>query len=202
MNCPQIREQLPLFVYGDLPATEAVEIERHLTECTACQNQDAALRQVRVALESTPAPEVFVNSGQIFLTAAERPVHRRWLRSAFTCGLAASLVVLAIFNVELRADGHQLVIRWGRLPEAKVAVDRGQPATTALAALEERVRILQDLTHALARDVDFRDRARNDEWIRTKSQLDSLTRLTGQQLVDAQRDVDALYAAHFKSKTE
>jgi len=202
MNCTEIREQLSLHLYGDLPASETAQVERHLADCAECRSEFAALGQVRLALESTPAPEVCVNPSQIFLTAVQPKSNRRWLRWASIGGLAASLLLFALFNLEMRIDRQQLVVRWGRSAE-KVAVVNPQPSKAAddiLAAIDERIRVLQEVTHALAGDVERRDRNWNDELIRTRSQLDAVMRSTGQRIGEAQRDVDALYAAHFKSK--
>lgn len=199
MNCP--REQLPLLLYGDLPAGEVETLNRHVAECANCREELVSLRAVREALNSTPMPEVVVDPAQIFLASSAPLPRKRWLPRAISGALAASLLALAILNLEVRVDQQQLVVRWGAPPVAPVAqiVNPPQTDSRAIASLEERVKLLQELTHALARDADRRDRLRTDDIIRTKAQIDALTQSSGQQLVETRRDVDALYAAHFKS---
>jgi hypothetical protein len=89
-----------------------------------------------------------------------------------------------------------MVVRWGDPPAVEVAVAPGEPP--GLAVLSERVRVLQELTHALAADVAGRDRRRGEELGRAMARIDELAGTTVRRLHDAERGLDALYAAHFK----
>jgi hypothetical protein len=200
MTCTQICEQLPLFLYGDLSPDNAQAVEHHLADCASCREAFANLQSVRDALNATPTPEVIVQPSQILLASAERPRQSAWVRRCAGTAVAASLLLLAFLNLEVRIEKKQLMLRWGQPAPVVVAYLPPPPTDNrSLIALEERVRILQELTHALARDVDRRDRDRNNDVIRTQAKLEQIMQTTGQQLGETQRDVDALYAAHFKS---
>jgi len=198
MSCPI--DQLPLLLYGDLTEAEAATVNRHVAECASCRDALAALQSVRAALHATPVPDVNVAPAQIFLASAQ-PQRRRWVPWMITGALAASLVALAVWNLEVSIGRGQMIVRWGQPLEVVLGHNVGMPAAdnSAMVALEERVRLLQELTHALARDVERRDRQRSNDVQRTLAQLETQMQTTGLRLGETQRDVDALYAAHFKA---
>ena len=117
MSCTTVRDQLPLFVYGDLAPADAAAVGRHLGECVDCRAEHAGLVQARAALDATPAPEVAVDPARIVGLAATDEVRRdRWRRLAVTCGLAAAVAGLAFLKLEVRAGDGQVVVRWGNPP--------------------------------------------------------------------------------------
>jgi hypothetical protein len=59
MNCGLVQEELPLFLYDELPAEQRSLIEDHLEECAACRNmveRERALHEVLTAGELAPPP--------------------------------------------------------------------------------------------------------------------------------------------------
>ncbi len=105
-----------------------------------------------------------------------------------------------------------MVVRWGRPPAAP------EPATSppfiqppqvappaaadarALASLEDRVRLLSELTQALADDSRERDEQRGQEIARLREQLRQWQGLSAEQFGAMQKDFDALYVAEFPSR--
>ena len=51
-NCAEIENSLPLFVGGDLEAPALDEVARHLAQCPACHEREAAARSARELLLS------------------------------------------------------------------------------------------------------------------------------------------------------
>ena len=47
MNCSQVRELLPVLLYGDVSAADKIHLEKHVDECAACRREFAALQGVR-----------------------------------------------------------------------------------------------------------------------------------------------------------
>ena len=54
-NCAEIENSLPLFVGGDLEAPAMDEVARHLEQCPACHEREAAARSARELLLSALA---------------------------------------------------------------------------------------------------------------------------------------------------
>lgn len=196
MTCP--RDQLPGLVYGDLLPAEAAAVEAHVEDCPTCRAEYTSLRQVKQALSATPFPEAVVDLDRLFQKASEHVVpRRRWPKRVLVTLAIAAAVLLALANLEIRAEAHQVVIRWGRAPLADPAepppVYVAQAAPAALTVLDERVDVVQELSHALAADVDRRDQRRGDDLARTEARLDTLYRYVARRFQDTDRDVDALY---------
>ena len=74
MNCTQAHDQLPALHYGDLRSEEKAALEKHLAECLPCQQEYAALREVRKLLDRVPAPECRVDLPGLYRQAADRQV--------------------------------------------------------------------------------------------------------------------------------
>ena len=103
MTCESCRDLLPLHVYGDLTPTETAAVEVHLTACTACRAEFAALADVQRALAATPVPEVAVDAGRLLAEAATRQA-RRWRRLALAgAAIAAGLLAFVATRLEVRA---------------------------------------------------------------------------------------------------
>ncbi len=58
MNHKHIKELLPTYLYGDLAAEEAKEIQLHLATCGECQSELASLKTFNDALSNQPAVEI------------------------------------------------------------------------------------------------------------------------------------------------
>ena len=57
MNCPEVREQLPLYLYGELPAEEQAAVEAHLAGCAACTVALAEEERLQALLRQRPVRE-------------------------------------------------------------------------------------------------------------------------------------------------
>jgi hypothetical protein len=90
MNHPP-DDRILLLAYGELPRTEAEDLEAHLAACPACREQLAGLERTRVALD----------------WAVRRPVrHRRgWV---VVLGALAAAAVLAIVLLRPRPEASWL----------------------------------------------------------------------------------------------
>lgn len=105
-----------------------------------------------------------------------------------------------------------MVVRWGRpaaapepatTPPALPAPAAAPPAAAdarALASLEDRVRLLGELTQALADDGRDRDEQRGQEIARLREQLRQWQGLSTERLSAMQKDFDALYVAQFPNR--
>jgi Putative zinc-finger len=218
MNCPQARPLLPALVYGDLPPDQAAALTRHLDECPACRGEYAGLAQVRRALNAAPPPAVAVDVAGLFAASAARLERRarRWRRLALAGAALAAGVLLAFgLRLQVRVGAGQLVIAWGQpaeeTPNPKPQIPNRIEPTPQRAevrppevprSVEERLRLLQELTHALAADVEARDRRQQSEAAVLRARLDGLQQSVAQRWAEAERMVSALYVAQFKRPEE
>src|SRR5262249_20117235 len=135
--------------------------------------------------------------------AARRAMQvRRWRRAAIaTCGLAASLAIVVLLRVEVRVEAQQLTIRWGK----KAVEERTNPTvvervvtrddSAALAALDDRVRLLDDLVHALITDVGDRDERQTHRVARLRDRVEELLARNSQRLGETERNLAAVVTA-------
>jgi hypothetical protein len=61
---------------------------------------------------------------------------------------------------------------------------------------------LQELTHALAADIDDRDRRQQSETAALRARHDGVQRVLAQRWAEAERMMSALYVAQFKRPEE
>jgi hypothetical protein len=210
MNCPEAHDRLAALLYGDLEPTEANPLRAHLANCPACRQEHAALDHLRRALDAVPVPAVQVDHLRLYREAAARQVRaaRRWRWAAVACGAAAAALLLLVLGLrlEVRVDAHQLVVRWGAAP--KKGADTLRPPAPRVEApepppspeVEERLRVLSELIHALADDVEARDEYQQERVARLQARLDELQRQGNRRWSEMDRNVAALYAAHFLTK--
>jgi predicted anti-sigma-YlaC factor YlaD len=201
MNCVTIRGLLPLFAYDDVGLLEARTIQSHLSECAECRAELAEFNLARQAIDGMPAPRVSIDSETICGKSSLPTLPKKTWRSVATiAGIAAALIGFALLKLEVRIDGSQLVVRWGAPTDVTMQVTQSAPAS--LAALEERVQLLQNLTRALANDVAQRDQILKNEWVAERNRLEAATHLAVLRSQEAGRDIDALYVAQFKPTNE
>jgi Putative zinc-finger len=208
MTCPDVRPILPALAYDDLAPDEAAVVRRHLDDCPGCRDEFAGLAHARAALDATPVPAVRVDVARLFTETAARQERRarRWRRAAAAAAaLAAGLLAVLGLRLQVRVGAHELVIAWGDAPVSREGERlEGGTVNPALARapdspeLAERLQLLQDLTHALAIDVDDRDRRRRAEVNGLRARLDALQRDAARKWAEAERYVSALYVAQFK----
>jgi hypothetical protein len=58
MNCEDLKENLPLLIYGDLSSAERAACEEHLAGCAACRERREKFEQFHQVLAQRPQPEV------------------------------------------------------------------------------------------------------------------------------------------------
>lgn len=90
MNCRHVVEQIPLYVDGELQATESLQVESHLVECAACRGRFESLSSV---VETVRAARPLYQIPEASLQAAEQKVraHRSY---ASMWRMAAAATVL------------------------------------------------------------------------------------------------------------
>jgi hypothetical protein len=210
MNCTETRPLLPGLLYGDLPAPIAALVQAHRADCPACAAEFEALRQVRGALDSVPAPSATVDLARLYREAAQRQERslrrlRRVCIAAIACAAAVVLVV-GLSRLEVRFESHQLVVRWGTpppLPE-QPPVPIPPPVVVAplpiIAEIEERITLLGDLVQALSTDSDRLNARRDDEVVALQREIVELQQQLTQLRLATDKDVAALYAAQFVSR--
>lgn len=128
MKCAQIREQLALFVGGDLGPPPAAAVREHLIACRSCRGEAAALQQATSALrELARAPahgadeHMFAAMHRTIVAAvagAEAGVQVRWHLARRWAVAAAALLLAAVG------------FWWGRGGEAGPSVWRRPPLST------------------------------------------------------------------------
>jgi Putative zinc-finger len=165
MTCQHVRSQLALFVYGDLSATEAAQVETHLQACAACVHEIETLRRLRGSLDAVPAPPTNVNLARLFQAAWQQEQRRgrrsrRWAL-AVTPVAATILLVLLAANLRIGWQEGGLTIAWRPAPVPPI--DLPQKPTPLreedirTADLDRRLETLTDIVHALAANLDSRD---------------------------------------------
>ncbi len=209
MNCPEVYEHLPALVYDRLDPALRAEVEKHVVECSTCRRERAALERTRRLLDAPSTPEMCVDLPRLYREAAELDARRarRWRRAALTvtaAAAAAALVAVAL-RLEVRVEAHQVVMRWGTpsLPEP-APPDPSPPVRTAslapeemqrLAALEDQLRLVSQIVHALADSADTRDHQRRREITQLREQFEELRRQTVQRWTAACKYAETLFTA-------
>src|SRR5262249_26849078 len=97
-----------------------------------------------------------------------------------------------------RVEAQQLTLRWGAVPVQELApveqvVVRDDPA--ALAALQERVHVLDDLLHAVITDIVDRDERQAQRLARLFERLAETRVQNGRRWSETERNVAAMHAA-------
>jgi len=92
-------ENLTLFFYGELDATEHRQVERHLKECAACRKE---LAQLRTMLENLPEKQLKISQAEILsfnkrVTSRIRPRYNRPFRPVMGWSLAGAVLAALLF---------------------------------------------------------------------------------------------------------
>jgi Putative zinc-finger len=206
VKCQEIRDLLPLAAYDDLAGAERAAVDSHLAQCPACRQELAAFEQMRQMLNESPAPRA-----SIVLPAADgsevirqRRSIWRW-RVAALIGLAAAVAFAAV-RLELRFDNQQMVVRWGRFEPAPAPVETipapiiVQREPDASPGVREQLRVLNELVHALAANLEADDRGRREDLIKLQQELAAIRQLDEKRWSETKRDVSALYTAQFGAR--
>jgi anti-sigma factor RsiW len=207
MNCPDVRPLLPALAYDDLPPAEVAAVRNHLDACPGCRDEFAGLAHARAALDAIPVPTVKVDFARVYTEVAARQERRarRWRRvSMAAVALAATVLVAVGLRLQVRVGANELVIAWGEQPNREGDRMEVRPSVTYAsgAHVEERLKLLDDLTHALAADNDRRDRRYQQEMADLGRRLQTLQRVAMEQWRETERNLSALYVAQFKPSQE
>jgi hypothetical protein len=166
------------------------------------------LERVRQALTAVPAPTVQVDLARLFQEAAERQTRqaRRWRRSALALGAVAALLLLALgLNVQVHFAGRQLTVTWGLAPADQpgsapkappVVADRKAPRPAP--DIDERLRVMNDLIHALAADVETRDEQQRQKLTALQEQITVLRQQANYQWRATEQNAAALRVVQVK----
>jgi len=203
MQCHDARPLLPLHAYGDLSVAETEALEQHLAQCPSCRSELAAFRKLRQELSSLPAPAGAVDLPGIYQDrlARARRRSRFWQLAGGLAVVACALLLL--MHLEVRVNAQQLVVRWGQ-PEPVIqervipqVVQAGPSSPEPSQEVLERLRLMDELIHALADSVEVNDQKRSGDLLQLQRELAALQRRTELQFVETHQDVDALYTAQF-----
>jgi anti-sigma factor RsiW len=200
MNCSDVRTRLTSWLHDEVNADDRARLEQHLTACPACRREAESLRHAFSLLDRVPVPAVAVDLPRLYREAAEydRRRARRWRRTALVLvGVAAGLLLVLGLRLEVRVEAHQVTLRWGT-PPAAAPTPPTPPTPAVAAALEpspagtpEQMLVVRELIHALATDVDVRDRRRQDDLLR----LQEVWRRLNSRLTETERHLAAMQAA-------
>jgi hypothetical protein len=185
MNCNQVRQLLPELAYEELSPGEMEEAKEHLTRCRTCARELASLQELAGILDSVSPPSVNVNVPQLFRQARDIQSRqlRRWRRTALALGgLAAAVLVVLVFRLELRVSANQMVIGWGGkrpdvAPDPKSELHPSPTPSHGLAASEEELQPLRALIYEMAANIE---RVSQDSELRDQRQQQNLNRLQDQ----------------------
>src|SRR5262249_42310126 len=119
-------------------------------------------------------------------------------------GLAVAVcALLLLLRIDIRVNAQQLVLRWGQpepviqervIPEVvQASPSSAEPSQEVL----ERLRLMDELIHALADSVEVNDQKRHDDLLQLQRELAALQRRSELQFVETHQDMNALYTAQF-----
>jgi anti-sigma factor RsiW len=138
-DCPRadVRDLLPDWVHGSLPAPERAEVEAHLAGCDACRAEAALIGAMRRAL-ADDAPRLdaarIADAVRAGRTAAPR-ARRGWRAGVGGLALAASLAAVAV----LARDGDRRPLSPGEPPTGTPAAATATPMPAPTTAARESV---------------------------------------------------------------
>jgi hypothetical protein len=118
MECESVRDQMLDVLYGEADADSAASFECHLSACSACQEELARLRDLRVTLQGWKLPH------------QRRAVRRFAPPRYFWAAAAAALVILALGGA-LALAGFEMRFTRGPVVVQLGGADRGVAATPA-----------------------------------------------------------------------
>jgi hypothetical protein len=209
MTCKEVRELLPTLLYDNPPPADADAVRTHLASCSACSQEYAELERVRHALDSVPVPPVSVNVSCVFQQAAvlqQRRARRLRRATVAVCALAAALLLVVLLRLEIRFDAHQLVLRWGDASKEQPLIER-QPAPEPTVIVqrevvtnpevEEQLRVIRDMVHALAGSLDTRDARVWKAVGQVETRLEALRLQDTRRWSENDRYISALYKTIF-----
>lgn len=107
LTCEALREELGVWIDGELSAAEAKVVERHISGCTACRKLERKLREDWSLLERLPAPPI--GDREPFLGTVRRRIRAGRTRVVARLALAlsaAAALLFAVLFIEFRPTGN------------------------------------------------------------------------------------------------
>lgn len=159
MRCTKARKHISEYVDGDLDSRKRAKLERHLDECSGCQEllkdfQDLALK-ARGLDQPTPPDSVW-NKIQTKMESSQQTVYspapkrRAWLTlPQFQYAVAAAALILVVVAVVVLGPG---------LLKKEVALTGLEKQQYSLAKLEEAEKHYQDAIKALSEAVVIQEK--------------------------------------------
>jgi hypothetical protein len=131
MNCVEWETRVALHAGGDLRGAEAVEVERHLGECSGCQVFWSGLRESLAVLQAAhaevPAPAHFTAVRSRVMAELEgRARPWRWLAWIAAGAAVAVLLLVALWPARVVPEAPRLLASVPPAPQAAKVV----PAVT------------------------------------------------------------------------
>jgi hypothetical protein len=202
MNCEQALVLLPEQPY--LSSTQQRDLARHLADCAACAAVARELDGVRRLLDQAPMPAVRVDLAALYRRSAELDQRhaRRWRRWALVATAAAAVVLLVLgLRVEFRWHDRELIVGWGVPPAPRrevvpAIVQRADVSPQLVAELQ----LVRELIHAVATDVEQRDRQGEERLAGLEKRLDEVATTSQLRWTATQKNVRALYTAYLEAR--
>lgn len=138
------REQLIAYIYQECTREEATRFEEHLGLCAECQRDVSEFSAVRNRLQSWQIkeyPHVRVEVKPSFLASLSQATRLLPLWGRVIGAAAAAVLVLAVFNADLRLGGQEgFRLSFSLLPQARPVSD--VHATNPQTGAQDRTEIL------------------------------------------------------------
>lgn len=197
MNCTEVRNCLVELLYEDLPRADRERLKKHLAACQQCRSEYDSLQLVQQTLDRIPVPGVSVNIPLLYQQVADHQARagRRWRTTAIAVGsLAAAILLVLAFNLEIRIGAEEVAIHWGSSSKPIEKTGRPKPDNSELAQSDLPVSeselqplrgLIQTLTEdmdRLSREVDARDRRQQQNLARLQEQLTQLRMFAQRQV--------------------
>ena len=100
MNCVEWETRVALHAGGDLAGADAMDVERHLEECSACQSLSSGVRESLAVLQAAhaevPSSAYFTAVRSRVMAELERSA-RAWRRLAWISGVGVAAALLLMF---------------------------------------------------------------------------------------------------------
>jgi len=217
-NCEEFKELIVSLTYNELPETEAVVVQSHLSDCEACSKFRAEIKQTGDLLENWADVDIPVDLASLHSQAEHKPIIARlpwqkrwfaWTTAAF--GIAAVLfVVFGLIRTEIKWEDNTLTVRFGNKTDTQneltsemllqaqyqaLRTELSEELQTAIAQLSQAISEQQESQKVqLASLVEAIQAQRNYDMELIKEELQNLANATEDELQKAYLTLDLLIA--------